>query len=863
MRSYVRRRSRNRERPVIGPGAAQRYLDEWAVGSALSGDSRLASALAAHGPTTTKGAADIAVLLRQCLRADDVRRIGSIADRGSLVGAWLEMPMCRLFPETFDWADYGLLAQSTAPGRMRLSAQPWRPDWLDIPDGKSADGESSAALPCRTDETVPGDPFLNTIDRSFSGYKTPGQRAAVRSAMVLPAGATLVVNLPTGAGKTLAMLAAAEIAPQGMTSVIVVPTVALALDQERRYLAQNPGSPPVAYHGSLSDAAKKLFRERLWSGEQRVMFTNPEAVVSSLARPLAEAAAGGRLALLALDEAHVVGSWGDAFRPHFHTLAGLRRYMLRAAVDGGHQPFKTILASATLTEDVLRLLHALFGGPGPFFHVAAPVLRPEPEYWQCVEVDPDERQRRLLEALRHLPRPAIVYATLRQENRPGTYTAQQLTQVLRDAGFERVATVDGGSSTDHRERVLNGLRLQDGAGSTIDVVVATSAFGLGIDVPDVRTVVHACVPEGIDRFYQEVGRSGRDGNSSVSVLVATREDDDVASRLASPTYLTPERARERWTSMLNSARDAGEGLLRLPLTATSGKVKLHSDYNERWNLFTVLLLARAGAISWDFTFSDRDDADEADSDVGWLTVRVMRGDHGTDKFWETVVEPTRRSMVDSAREGLVRLRAAMTGTVCTGVVTAESFTIDTPPDWRATCLAACGGCRWCRAHDRTRWASPSPMPAAIAVQSGEVALEKLGVNGAFGPRLAIFVDEGVLSSPRKLARLVANVVATAGIRLIVASERLLASIRDIVSKSPTLVRSVMVDSVADFDPITAVGVPTLIVLASREDAEEWLQGNSRSPMTVVCGTADTPVGNTGLVLRDVDGCYAYSDFENL
>ena len=104
--------------------------------------------------------------------------------------------------------------------------------------------------------------------------------------MVLPAGATLVVNLPTGAGKTLAMLAAAETAPPGMTSVIVVPTIALALDQERRYHAQNPRSPATAYHGNLSEAAKKAFRERLWSGEQRVIFTNPEAVVSSWLGPL-------------------------------------------------------------------------------------------------------------------------------------------------------------------------------------------------------------------------------------------------------------------------------------------------------------------------------------------------------------------------------------------------------------------------------------------------------------------------------------------------------------------------------------------------------------------------------------------------
>ncbi|ORU95788.1 hypothetical protein AWB93_22690 [Mycobacterium bohemicum] len=88
-------------------------------------------------------------------------------------------------------------------------------------------------------------------------------------------------------------------------------------------------------------------------------------------------------------------------------------------------------------------------------------------------------------------------------------------------------------------------------------------------------------------------------------------------------------------------------------------------------------------------------------------------------------------------------------------------------------------------------------------------------------------------------------------------------VRDIVAKSPVLMRSVMVDASGDYDPVTAVGVPTLFLLADGQDPEEFLEGNSRAPLTVICGTPDSPVGRDGLTLRDQDGSYAYADIEKL
>ena len=94
----------------------------------------------------------------------------------------------------------------------------------------------------------------------------------------------------------------------------------------------------------------------------------------------------------------------------------------------------------------------------------------------------------------------------------------------------------------------------------------------------------------------------------------------------------------------------------------------------------MILLARAGAVAWDFSFSGHDDNGDPESDAGWLTCRLLRGDHQTDHFWQNVVESTRAAMAENSRESLRRLRSSMTGIVCTGVVTAESFAIDSPPD---------------------------------------------------------------------------------------------------------------------------------------------------------------------------------------
>lgn len=851
----------------------QSLLDRLATDQRFEASDRVSSALQAawsgHG-----GSADAAVLLRQVLRCDDVRRNavgpGGVVDAESgATPAWLDVPHSQSFPPNYQWRDFGLDAQLRHTPSTRIRATPWTPRWLDCDSVPAVDHDVSNLCVVRRDESVRGDPFLTRIDQDFTTYKTPGQRAAVRSALIASAGSTLVVNLPTGGGKTLAMLApAVTTSTSGSVSVVVVPTVALALDQQRRYAIQHPEAPLTAYHGRLSSDQKADFLARLRSGGQPILFTNPEALVTSLARPLSSAAAGGRLQLLAIDEAHIVASWGDSFRPHFHALAGLRTHLLREANAAGHQAFKTVLASATITEDTLLLLESLFGQPGPFLHVGAPVVRPEPSFWAASVTGADERDARLIESLRHLPRPAIVYTTLRDERaaRPGTLTPKRLGRLALSHRFTRFAMVDGASTTTQRETVLRNLHDSPDLPSTIDLVFATSAFGLGLDVPDVRTIIHACMPESLDRYYQEVGRGGRDGRPMISLVLRTEPDEEVASGMAVARVLTADRARDRWTAMAQVREKLSHDTIRVPLTTVPRNLDQHTDLNERWNLFTASLMARAGALAWDFSLDMLPtDSDSHLNDRGWLTVRILRGDYQSPDFWSEVVESVRARMVDGSREGLKSLRTAVSGRRCVGELVGLNYSISSVHGFQTACMPSCGGCARCRRNGQRRWSSPSPIPSGIeaAPAPALTRLHQIAARGKWGPRVIVGTEASTMQSRRRLRRAVRSLITAGGIQLLVVPDDRFHLAKDWLPPQDGARPPLMIGSLGDFDPLTEVGVPTLVIVDEGIDPEPLLDGSARSSLFVILGPSDLRMGASGPSLLDNDGALRLDDLERI
>lgn len=549
----------------------------------LSGDPflrRVADAL--RGGESRGGAPDIVGLLRQgmlrCHEHNDVA---------------LRVPKGSNWPTEQQWNTLGCSAEPAGAHDFLVRPRRWSPSWLD-PNAPGVVDDAISERSRRVLRPVPSDPLVAALV-GHDHYVSPGQRAAVQAAFLSEPGATLIVNLPTGGGKTLAFqLPALAWEKQSGLTIVVVPTVALAKDQAARFQdLVDRGTPsrsasvlPLAYHGGLDTATKTALKSAVKEGRIPILFASAEAAMGPLRGPLFEAAKQGRLKVFAIDEAHVVTQWGQQFRPEFQSLSGLRQALLDACPPTSR--FRTLLLTATLTSECCDALIQLFGG-GPVEVISEAALRPEPGFLILSADSESERQAKVMEAVFHLPRPLILYTTRRDH-------AEEWLQRLRTAGFRRVRMVRGGDlSDDAGDELLRQWR--EGA---VDIVVGTSAFGLGVDQQEVRSVVHACLPETIDRYYQEVGRAGRDGSAAVALLASTPGDADTAKGLSRERLISIDRGFERWDAMWVSHRrgpDQGDTYL-VSLDARPPDIVEPGIRNASWNLRTLVLMARAGLITF-------------------------------------------------------------------------------------------------------------------------------------------------------------------------------------------------------------------------------------------------------------------------
>jgi ATP-dependent DNA helicase RecQ len=806
----------------------------------------------------TVGPADLAVLVRHVLRSQDE----ALGEEGTHT---LVVPRSASWPTPGAWRACGIEAEESGEALLRLRARRWLPGWL-------ADERHPPELPAfsgarrRNFRPVPGDPFLGLVDRDR--YRCTGQRDAVRAAVTAPRGATLVVNLPTGTGKSLcAHLPAALGAETGRLTLVVVPTVALALDQERSVEGWVP-HPSAFVGGSDPDtrARNRGIRERILDGSQRVVFASPEGVRDVLTGPLLEVARRGLLHALVIDEVHVVDQWGDEFRPAFQELAGIRQALLRACPEGA--AFPTLLLTATLTASALTTLRALFGSPGPFGVVSAAQLRPEPAYWFSRCPDRRTKQQRVLEALRHLPRPLILYTSVRDE------TAVWMA-LLREAGFRRAAAVTGSTDTPSRLRVLEAW-----ARDELDVVVATSAFGMGVDKADVRAVVHACVPESVDRYYQEVGRGGRDGEASLALMLYDHRDLAVARRMGRRTIVSTRRGRERWGRMFHAKEACGAGTFRIPIDVFPSfrreDIDMGGTYNRAWNLRTLTLLQRAGVIELDAEAPPRPDPareEPGGSDPGFeaavewwrgqRVVRILDDAHLVPSTWDARVEPARRRTTEADWKSIRLMGEVLFGERCVGEVLAEAYRI--PGDDPAAAgvsvpvAVACGGCPACRRAERPPHAQPMPaaaFPWHPQTSVGPALRDLLSPGGA-----AVFYPPHGLSSEGQLRRreLVCWLLVQ-GVRSVVAPAEWEEELRGIDRPSGS---AVLFSELGAATPLRLPRVPTMVYfpagVAVRRDLlpRRADKGESTPRIALLPDTARDPDKPHSL-LRDTLRCRSFT-----
>jgi ATP-dependent DNA helicase RecQ len=640
---------------------------------------------------------DLAALLRHALLARSIGKPSAQRVAVPVVGDW---------PIAAVWRELGF-DTVTGPTGLVLTARTWRPSWMT--DGDQADWEPGgntrqdifadvfAGDEVRPRADVPIDPFLGETT-GFDSYVCPGQREAVRSLLFMPAGTTLIVNLPTGSGKSL--VAEAAVLSAGLESgltLFVVPTKALATDQARRMRAllraRVPANeiPPLVWHGGLGPEVRQTIKSNIRRGRQGILFTSPESVGGALLPSLYEAAALGLLRYFVVDEAHVVAQWGDSFRPAFQALSGIRRGLLNSSKG---EPFRTVLMSATLSPETIDTLDVLFGPPAKTQMVAAVHLRPEPRYWTYKAYGWEEKKARVLELIQHAPRPFILYVTERQH-------ARDWVDILRDAGYRRVECFHGGTSDDDREAII-----ESWSANEIEGIVATSAFGVGMDKEDIRSVIHATVPETLDRYYQEVGRGGRDGRPSVSVVVYTDRDIGMARSLSKPTFIGDDNGYERWNTMFGTARSAPEtDIIAINIASVPPRLRQESDYTTAWNMRTLILMARAGMVELDSQapeplprLSDEPDADydrrlesHWEAYFGTFCLRTLDPAHLSQQHFEACLQQERSRGGTAADRSFAELNAVIAGEREIGEVLTEAYS-NFKPGRTVVVSPVCGGC---------------------------------------------------------------------------------------------------------------------------------------------------------------------------
>ena len=336
----------------------------------------------------------------------------------------------------------------------------------------------------------------------YPGFR-PGQEELVRAIL---AGRDALGILLTGGGKSVCYQIPA-LALGGLT-LVITPLVSLMEDQVRR--AREAGLR-AAFLGSAQEVGKRrAITEAARTGALDVLFVAPERIgLTGFRRLVAEC----DVRLLTVDEAHCISQWGHDFRPSYREIRRLRFWI----------DCPVLALTATATPTVCDDVRTNLGMVDPEIVVQS-FDRPNLA-WQVERVRSGEnRMKRLHRVMRMHPGTAIVYVPTRRG-------VEEVRDALARLG-QRTEAYHAGLSAQTRTRVLHGFLAND-----CRIVVATNAFGMGIDKPDVRLVVHVQLPTTLEAYYQEAGRAGRDGARATCLAFYHRDDCQVERMFLERTHL--------------------------------------------------------------------------------------------------------------------------------------------------------------------------------------------------------------------------------------------------------------------------------------------------------------------------------------
>jgi ATP-dependent DNA helicase RecQ len=376
------------------------------------------------------------------------------------------------------------------------------------------------------------------------------------------AGRDALIVLPTGGGKSLCFQVPALL--RGGLTVVISPLISLMKDQvdalERR------GLPAAFINSTLGASAAADRLTRAQRGELTLLYLAPERMDAG--RTLERLREIG-VSMLAVDEAHCISEWGHDFRPSYRRIGRIRH-----ALGDPQTVALTATATPSVRDDIARQL--LLRDPAV---VVGGFDRTNLSYSVVSTRSQAEKDKAAIAAIREHSGPAIVYAPTRK-------AVERVTQVLTRARVGAVA-YHAGLDESHRRRAQDAFM-----GEAARVIVATSAFGMGIDKPDVRLVVHHAMPGTLESYYQEAGRAGRDGNPSVCVLLHAYADRFTHEYFIDGAHADRAAVERTWRALRDVA-DA-DGLATIDLDTLVQR--LRKQVNERHVAAALRVLGRAGCL---------------------------------------------------------------------------------------------------------------------------------------------------------------------------------------------------------------------------------------------------------------------------
>jgi ATP-dependent DNA helicase RecQ len=334
--------------------------------------------------------------------------------------------------------------------------------------------------------------------------------------------------MPTGAGKSL-IYQLPTIADDNGFCIVITPLIALMKDQVDKLRAR--GISATAVHSGMTPAQIDIALDNCVYGDVKFLYVAPERVASEVFRLRLPRM---KPTLVAVDEAHCISQWGYDFRPSYLRIAELRTILPNV-------PFLAVTASATdaVAEDIMTQLRFTDGAL-----LRSPFARPNLSY--SVRRVEDKNQQ-LMRIINNVPGAGIVYVRTREgvEQLAATLTEQGVPATFYHGGMEAA------------ERTI---RQEEWTGGKKRVMVATNAFGMGIDKADVRFVVHYSICDSVENYYQETGRAGRDGQRAYAVLLTAPDDRNRAQNRFETEYPSLEQIKNIYESLFQYLQVAvGEG----------------------------------------------------------------------------------------------------------------------------------------------------------------------------------------------------------------------------------------------------------------------------------------------------------------